>query len=215
MSYIQFSNFYLPLLFIAAAIALFYWRILSLADRWMSILLIVTIIQECISRFLAFQGNNFITFHIYTPIELFLISIYFDRSISFKRPYRVGIIVGVAGIILAAINTIFFQSVKGINSYFLIFEACVILSFCMLSFYRLLIRDNIIPRRMTHFWLTICFLFYSSLTFVIYGLYGAMIGHDTSLAKIFDLTLYFANLFLYFGIALVFFRYKKLIPSGE
>ena len=215
MSYILLSNFYLPLLFIAAAVASYYWRILSKADRWMCVLLIVTMLQECISRLLASSGNNFITFHIYTPVELFLISMYFDRSISFKKPYRVGSIVAGAGIILAIINALFFQSYKGINSYFLIFEACVILSFCMLSFYRLLIRDNIVPRKMTQFWLTICFLFYSSLTFVIYGLYGAMIGHDTSLAKIFDLMLYFANLFLYFGIALVFFRYKKLIPSGE
>lgn len=215
MNYIFLSNLYLPLIVIAAVISLSQWRILSEADKWMSILLVITIIQECVSRYMATKGNNFICFHIYTPVELFMISMYFDRSIGLRPPYRIGAIVGITGMILATVNLFYFQPFTQINSYLLMFEACVILSFCMLSFYRLLIRDNIYPGRMTHFWLTLCFLFFFSLTFVIYGLYGAMIGHDSSLAKIFDLTLYFANFSLYLGIGLVFFRYKKMIPSGE
>jgi hypothetical protein len=144
-----------------------------------------------------------------------LISLYFDRSIGFRKPFVIGISVGVAGIILSLVNALYFQSVRNINSYILLLEGCVIISFCMLSFYRLLIRDNIVPGKMAHFWFTICFLFYSTLTFVIYGLYGAMVGRGTTLATIFDVTLYFANLMLYSGIAIIFLRYKKLIPSGE
>lgn len=215
MSYVVFSNFYLPLLFFTAGISIYRWRILGKADKWMCILLITTLIQECLSRWLAFKGNNFIMFHIYAPVELFLISLYFDRSIRFRKPYVVSIVVGISGIILGVINTIYLQSYKQINSYMLLLEACVILSFCMLSFYRLLIREDIVPVKMAHFWLTICFLFYCSLTFAVIGLYGALVGANNTLAKIFDLTLYIANLLLYSGIAVVFIRYKKLIPSGE
>lgn len=206
---------YLPVLLTIALVALLQWKILTEADRWMAVLLAVTTLQECISWYFASKGNNFISYHIYTPTELFLISMYFDRSIGFKHAYRLGGIVAVSGFILATVNVLFFQKLNQFNSYFLMLEACAILSLCMLSFYKLLIRDNIIPGRMMQFWLTLCFLFYSSVTFVIYGLYGAMIGHHSSLSHIFTFTLFFANLSLYSGIGLVFLRYKKLIPSGE
>jgi hypothetical protein len=212
---IVFWILYLPLLLIVAGIALSKWKILSTADRWMAALLLVTVAQECLSRFLASNGNNFRSYHIYTPIELFFISMYFDRSIAFRHAYRLGGIIAVVGFILAFVNVLYFQPFDRFNSYFLMFEACVILSFCMLSFYRLLIRDDVVPGKMTQFWLTLCFLFYSSLTFVIYGLYGAMIGHKSSLSNIFGFTLFFANFSLYFGIGIVFSRYKKMIPSGE
>jgi len=60
-----------------------------------------------------------------------------------------------------------------------------------------------------------CFLFYWSLTYVNLGLFTVQIGRDDMLAKVFTWTLYLANLLFYFGLALVFLRYKKLIPSGE
>ncbi len=216
MSYEIFSNIYLPLLFITAGISIYRWRILSQADKWMCTLLIATVLSESIQRILAeYKGNNFVIFHFYTPLELLLISLYFDRSIKFRKPYVVALIIGTIGILLSTFNAFYLQDYRKINSYILLLEACIIISFCMLSFYRLLIRDNIVPVKMAHFWLTICFLFYSSLTFVIYGLYGAIVGNNSKLATVFNLSLWFANFFLYIGIAIVFIRYKKLIPSGE
>jgi hypothetical protein len=216
MSIILFESIYLPLLLLTAGIAFYRWRILSKADRWICTLLFITLLQESLSGYLGLMKKaNFATFHFYTAIELFLIALYFDRSIGFRRPYIVGICIGIAGIIVSAINTYFFQPMEKFNSYFLLFEQCVILSLCLLSFYRLLIRDNIVPSKMAHFWLTICFLFYSSLTYADNGLYGAMVGHNNVLSKILDWTRQIANILFYFGIALVFIRYKKLIPSGE
>jgi hypothetical protein len=71
MSYNLFSNIYLPLLCITAMLALYRWQVLSKADKWMSILMVITLVQECLSRYLAHKGNNFPTFHFYTPIELY------------------------------------------------------------------------------------------------------------------------------------------------
>jgi hypothetical protein len=140
---------------------------------------------------------------------------YFDRSVGFKRPYRFGLFVSAGGVILSLINTLFFQPYDQINSYFLLFEGCAIIGLCLLSFYRLLIREDVMPGKMVHFWITICFLFYSSLTYANLGLYGKIVGHDNQFAKIFSWTLLGANLLFYLGIAFVFLRYKKLIPSGE
>jgi len=217
MDFETFSIIYLTVLFITVGLAIYRWRILSTADRFMCLLLFATLIAEGFSNFLARTGNNFLTYHFYTPIELFLISLYFDRSIRFRRPYFIGLIVGISGIILSIINTSYFQPYDQFNSYILLLDACVIVIFCFLSFYRLLIKEDAVPVKMAHFWLTICFLFFSSFTFVFYGLYGTLVGqdHNSRLAYIFNYALWFSNLFLYIGIAIVFIRYKKLIPSGE
>lgn len=211
-----FSSFYLPLLFLTALLAIYRWQILSKADKWICVLLVVTLIQECISTYIGLiKLDNFFAYHVYTFIELFLIALYFDRSIGFRKPYFYGIIIGVTGIILSLVNTFYFQSTQKFNSYFLLFEQCVIISLCLLSFYRLLLREDVVPSKMTHFWVAICFLFYSSLTLANNGLYAAVIGYDTQLSRILNWTREIANLLFYLGIAVVFVRYKKLVPSGE
>lgn len=211
-----YSSLYLPLLLLTALLAIYRWKILSVADKWICVLLVVTLIQESVSVYLGLiHLDNFFTYHIYTFIELFLIALYFDRSIGFKPPNLNGIIIGICGMVLSLINTFFFQSTQKFNSYFLLLEQCVIIALCLLSFYRLLIREDIVPSRTAHFWLTICFLFYSSLTYANNGLYTAVVGYDTALSRILNWTREIANLLFYIGIALVFVRYKKLVPSGE
>ena len=211
-----FAYFYLPLLLFTAGIAVYRWRVLSIADKWMCVLMIATLIEESFSKYYASTIHyNFFTYHIYTLVELFLISLYFDRSIGFRKPYLIGIIIGACGVVLSLINTFYFQSTHTFNSYFLLFEGVIVLSFCLLSFYRLLIRDNIVPGKMAQFWLTICFMFYQSLAYANNGVYGALAGQNNLLSSILDWSRQIVNLLFYFGIALVFIRYKKLIPSGE
>jgi hypothetical protein len=210
------SILYQLLLLITAGYAVYRWELLSNADRWICVLLCLTLVQECIAGHLLFTyRNNFFTYHIYTPIELFVIVNYFVRSIGLGNSEYTGVWLGIAGIMLSLINSLLLQSFYQINSYYLLFEGLVVLGFCLISFYRLLIKDDVVPGRMVHFWITICFLFYWSLTYANLGLYGAQVGKNSLLTKIFDVTLYSANLLFYFGIALVFVRYKKLIPSGE
>jgi hypothetical protein len=68
---------------------------------------------------------------------------------------------------------------------------------------------------MAHFWFIICFLFYWSLTYANFGLYGAQLNSKNIVSVIFNFTLLAANYLFYIGIATIFLRYKKLIPSGE
>ena len=210
------SLFYQLLLLITAGCAVYRWELLSKADKWICVLLCLTLVQECIASHLRFTyRSNFFTFHIYTPIELFVIVNYFGRSIGLGNSKYTGVWLGLAAILISVVNTLFLQSFHQINSYYLLFEGLVVLGFCLLSFYRLLIKDDVVPGKMAHFWITICFLFYWSLTYANLGLYGALLGKNSLLTKIFDATLYSANLLFYFGVALIFVRYKKLIPSGE
>ncbi len=204
------------LLSVTVGIALSKWRRLSKADKWIGILLVATFIQEVIAGYLKInRKSNFFTYHFYTPVEIYLIAQYFDRSIDLKPKNRLAIIIGLVGGCFCLINTLFFQPLSKINSYDLLFEGSVVLGLSLLSFYRLLLREDVVPGKMAQFWLTICFLFYWSLTYANFGLYGGQIGRVSKLTQIFDSTLTIANLLFYIGIAIVFIRYKKLIPSGE
>lgn len=213
MNYFQ---LYVPLLFITFCIAVVQWKKLSKADRWICLLLIISFIQECVARYYHVKyRNNFPTFHVYTPIELSIIIIYFNSSIGFiKHRYFELSTFAICGI-LGFLNTRYIQSLYQFNSYYLLFEGCVVIGLCMLSFYRLLIREDIVPGRMAHFWFIICFLFYWSLTYANFGLYGAQLNSETIVATIFNFTIQAANFLFYIGIATIFLRYKKLIPSGE
>lgn len=204
------------LLLITVVIVFRRWRVLSTADKWICILLTLTFIQETVAQYLrVYVRNNFLTFHIYTPIELFIIINYFDRSVQIIKGRYIGIYLGLAAVAVSLIDTIFFQPINTINSYYLLFEGIVVIGLCMLSFYKLLVKEDVVPRKMVVFWVTVCFLFYWCLSYIDFGMWVATIDRNTLFAKILGQALYFANILFYLGIATVFYRYKKLIPSGE
>jgi hypothetical protein len=216
ISHIDRRSVYLSALSILTIATLFRWRLLSIADRWIAVLILATLTQEFAAAYLAlYYSKNLWTFHVYTPIEVGIICMYFDRSMRFRKPYLYGGIIAAFSILLSGLNTWKLQPINTFNSYFLLYEGCLVIVFCLLSFYKLLIRDDVIPVRMAHFWLTICFLLYWSLTFANLGLFARVPPEKAFLRNIFIWTLYCANLLFYFGIITVFARYKKLIPSGD
>jgi hypothetical protein len=210
------QKLYLLLLIVTFGISLFRWKILSQADRWICLLLFLTFVQEC-AAYLCYKryGTNLITFHIYTPIELSVIILYFNASLKISKNPLFGVVTTLVCILLAIINIRFFQHLDAFNSYYLLLEGCVVIGLCLLSFYKLLIREEVIPNRMVHFWLIICFLFYWSLTYANFGLYSESVKVGGTVDWIFNIALNSANYLFYLGIATVFIRYKKLIPSGE
>jgi uncharacterized membrane protein len=192
------------------------WKILSAPDKWIGVLLPITLVQELLEGYYMYNYKpNFFTYHIYTPIEVFIIVNYFLRSSRIQNDKQVGFIAGVGAVVLSVVNTVLFQPIDQINSYYLLFEGTVVIGLCMLSFYKLLVREDVIPRKMVVFWVTVCFLFYWCLSYTNLGLWGAVIGQATLFAKILRWALFFANMLFYLALAIVFARYKKLIPSGE
>lgn len=207
---------YLILLVISFGAGLSNFRTLSKADRLICLLLALTIIQESAATFMRLQyHNNFPTFHIYTPIEVSVIILYFFEASGLKYKLLISSILIIVSISLSIINTIFFQPYNTFNSYFLLYEGCVVVSLSLMSFFRLLLRDDIVPSKMVQFWLSMCFLIYWSLAFVDLGMFSVQISRTQTLARIFTWVLYSSNLLFYIGIAGVFIFYKKLIPSGE
>ncbi|MEO6832754.1 MAG: hypothetical protein ABI378_09735 [Chitinophagaceae bacterium] len=207
---------YIILLLSACICSWIRWPILKKADRWICLLLSLTVIEESLAEyFKIYFRNNSVIYHIYTPIELFIICIYFDLSLKITKPYRLAFLIGIPGIIVSAFITIYIQPYYKFNSYFLLIEGLVIVSLCLLAFYKLLLREDIVPKMMAQFWLTISFLLYWSVTYISLGLFSGEVNNIDFVAKIIAWTLYIPNFLFYVSLMIVFIRYKKLIPSGE
>ena len=207
---------YIILLVSTFATGVYRWVRLSTADKWLCALLGLTIVQESIAYIFESQfHDNFYTYHFYTPIELLLIAMYFDRTIKILPPYYLGLGIGLSGVVLSVLNSIFLEPLYKMNTHFLLFEGWVVIILCLFSFYNMLVRERIRLVNMSQFWITLCFLFYYSLTYMNFGLYGSVVGKQTDFGKFFALALYVTNLVFYIGINATYARYTKLVPSGE
>lgn len=192
------------------------WKIFARTDRWLVLLMGITIVQEACAYFFSMRfRSNLITYHVYSPVEFFIICSYFNGTVRLLKRRHAGIIIGVAGIVIAVLNTLLLQPLSSINSYYLLFEGCLIIILCQFSLLQILMNEEANPYRLMSFWITVCFLFYWSITFAGWGLYGILVQRHLTAGPVVDMVLYLSNLIFYIVIACIFFNYSRLIPSGE
>ncbi len=190
------------------------WNMLYKADKIITILMGLTLVQE-LAAYLCFKifRNNMFTYHIYSPVEFFLICLYFNTSSAFLKRTNIGIIIGVAGVVLSIINSWYFQPLNTFNSYYLLFEGTVIIILCLFSLCEILLADIPDFRKRSYFWITLALMFYWSVTYTGWGIYNLLDAGRSSLYIISERIIYTANLMFYLGIAAIFFNYHKLISS--
>jgi hypothetical protein len=195
----------------SAALAMFRWERLSRADKYVAILLSIAFWNEIVSFIMALTvKNNYPLLHIYSPVELGLVCGYFSESIPALRKRSVGFKLSLIGLLLATINASYLQPPYVFNSYFLLIEGSIIISLSLYSFYAILMRDDeVVPYPYTIFWVSIILLLYWSLTVAGFGLYQFLFENP-----IINNVLYMSSVLFYLSLAIVFFNYRKLIPSG-
>ena len=186
------------------------WKKLDKGSRIIVLLLCCTIIFESTSLlFIRAFNNNRPILHIFSPIELLIICIYFNETIELLKKYRLGWWFGFLGLSVGLATSIFLQSIWNVNSIFLIFEAFAIILLCIFSFYQLLLkRLDIIGN--IRFWVSSLLLFYWSSVFLYWGFNSYF---ESNLQQYSDLAYYglgFVNMIMYLGFALIFFNYKKM-----
>lgn len=202
------------LLFLTVIATVIRWKELRNTDRIIGFFILLAGFGELASYFLIkFVGSNYFFSHIYSPIELFVLCFYFNQSILSFRKRNLGIYIGIVGIIVSLIDSIFFQNpFTSLNSYFLLFEASVIIVLCLISFFQILMDEERMPYNFAHFWITIGLLFFWCSTFTGWGLFS-LLGRSEALS-LFTMLLRCIQWILYGALLLVLIRYKKLIPSG-
>lgn len=154
-------------------------------------------------------------YHVYSPVELLLVSFYFNESVLMLKKRNWGLLIGLSGIVAAIINAFIFQPVTTINFNFLLLEGTIISVFCLLSFHQIVLDEKFIVTALTQFWVTSLLLIYWCLTYTGWGVF-MLAEHDQSiLRQTFHKILVGSNLLFYMGFVSIFLFYKKLIPSGK
>ena len=212
---IRFFSYYILLVAICIAGGA-QWNKVSRADKWMIVLAAITAINEPITYWAKIRyHNNLLFYNCYTPFEFLCYCMYFNNSLPLLKKYGIGVYVGILGFVLAVINTLAFQPIHTVNSYFLLFEGTVIIIFCLISFYRMFLKAVEVPYRQAHFWFVLCMLLFWSTAFTGFGLWAILNEKDRPINRIFDAIILMDTYLLYGGMSIIFIRYKKLVPSGE
>lgn len=216
MSYFTSYMSYLAVIVIAAVISLVKYRQLDKASKIFSIMLIMTLISEVMAYVIAkYYRNNFPVYHFFAPIQLFLVGLYFNYSIESFRRKRIGIYIGIIGLLFGVFNTLFLQPIKTFNSYFLLFEGLCTIFMCLYAFNKMFVNEDIDILKSHHFWFTFILLTFWSITYVNWGVREFI--RYKMLEMIFSVgnVLWVVNVLTYSGIAFVFLFYRKNIVQRE
>jgi hypothetical protein len=160
------------------------------------------------------HANNMPTYHVYSPIELLLISTYYHLSHSRDYIRFVTVIIGISGLIISILITLFLQNIYTPNTYFLLIEAVFIIVLSLLSLYKLVLAEESTPFRMVHFWVSLCLFMYWSITLAGFGMLNVLSDPSQPISKAVTAVTQTANLLFYSALLIIFIRYKKLIPSS-
>lgn len=215
MEYLIRLYVYLGILTLTTVLGAIRFRTLDKGGRVICLLLVLTLISESIAYLLAFKtGSNIIVYHIYNPIEFFLLSLYFNFTIDIFRRKHVGIYIGFFALLMGVLNSLYIQPITEFNTYYLLFEGLCIISISLFSFYQLMLKDTYTsPVADPHFRISFLLLFYWCITFISWGVYEMV---DTAKSNyIIGLILWTANIIFYLGVAIVFLLYKRKPVAGE
>lgn len=160
---------FLPIL-IAVIIAFLNRKALSKPQRWIFLLTTVALVFQLASYFLwRNQINNLPLLHVYTPIELVLIVIFF-RSLSKDNAFRMILnFMALLFVVSCAVNVLYFQSVFEMNGVMRGLESLIVISLSI-WFWIKIMRELKIERLLNSplFWFNTGFLVYFSVNFILF-----------------------------------------------
>lgn len=209
--YVEYYS-YLTLVFIAFITSVISWGRETRGDCILSCLLLMTFVSELIGMILARKyQNNLFLFHFFAPIQFLFIGWYFYVIDTTLRRKRVGIYIIVLGITASLINTLFIQKIHQFNSYYILFEGFIVIAMTLHFFYILLLKDNVLLFRSKHFWIAVIFLFFWSITYTYWALFGAIVTYANEYGPSFGALLRYANIITYAALSIIFILNKKQI----
>ncbi len=130
-----YHSFYYSALILTACISLLLLHKADPPFRWLALLVIITVVSECIAKYLGYKyGNNSIDYHIFTPIEYFFYANIFYRFFKHKK-WSVFLISSVVLLVLLEfLNTKYLQSLQEDNTNIMMLENILLVFLSLMLF---------------------------------------------------------------------------------
>jgi hypothetical protein len=205
---------YCACLFTALLIGIARYKYIDNAMRVIIVLLLVTSISEILS-FVVVQSKEYtiryMIYHFYGIIQMFLQILFFIYAINNRESKKMIIVNAVACLSICILNIIFFQPINTLNSNILILESLTIITLSLYFIY-LIIKKDIVGNIFTHphFWIAIFFLILWSSTFFFWAFIRILYRSQWQYRDLIMHTHAIVNVFVYAGIAAIFFFYPKM-----
>jgi hypothetical protein len=191
--------FFLILFVLNIMLGIYRFKVLRFQSRLILFLVIFTLITEICNYFSAkYLGTNFPSIHIYTAVELLVLSIayYYELKIVNKKGYFTMVIFY---LLFCLGNAFFFQPAwTHLNSYAQLLESIFFTYLALLFFYQFIKGDNKYPLyQYSFFWINVGFLIYLIGNLLFSGLYNRYIENHEIAKGLFQWLSSSFNIFLY------------------
>jgi hypothetical protein len=195
------------------------WRFnkIDKGSKVLAVLVCCALINEGVGYYLASKyHNNLPLYTVYSLLEFFILSFYFNNVIDVFVRKDIGIYIGIIGICLGVLNLLFIQHIDSFNSYFLLFEGLSVIGMSLFAFFRLLLtHDNLKFYKYHHFWFISILIFFWSITFLSWGLYDYINQQLLQSASKINASLMTVSAFTYCCLGVVFLLYPKMNSINE
>ncbi|MCF8448720.1 MAG: hypothetical protein K9G49_02515 [Taibaiella sp.] len=169
-------------------------------------LLCIMLISECATRIFSKAP----IYHVYTVVELWMITIYFLQTTVKKMVSALTIAATIVYPTLAILNVAWAEDPSTLNAHSITVESFAVIVMSLYALYKILINDSIDNLfKHVHFWLWTCFLTYFSSTFFFWSTIKILYKiHSTGYVfAVFSQII--MNILVYLAILLIFIFYPK------
>ena len=195
---------YLGVILLAIASGLYKLKLIDSASKILLLLLCLTLASEISSHWaaLVFKNNMFV-YHVFAPIQLIVVGMYFDNILEGFKKKRKATIIGIIASFAAVLNTVFFQPLQILNSNFLLLEGLIIMALALYTFQLILANESINIFQYRHFWMIVILIFFWSVTYTTWALYSVLGVRKLFVIPYVSYTLWAVNIITYAAIGFV------------
>lgn len=209
-----YHTFYYLSLLICVVVSLSTMSKLNPGFRWLSILVVLTLIVEIVAKYAAYyiDTTNSAVYHVFTPIEFLFYTLVYISLVNDKKWTKVFIFCWIFLLFSEIINTIYVQPLDLSNTNVMIMESVMLVFYSLVLFLKIkesMEYDNLLEEGI--FWFNSMMLIYYAANILIWGFHSIKIYNLTNPPTlIYDVNLILSGvLYLVLSFAL-FLNYKSV-----
>jgi hypothetical protein len=188
------------------------YRKLDIGLRLFWLLNCSSLLSETLAYFSALRFmHNVGIYAVSSIVGAFVSCLYFNFSVAILRKYHIGIIAGVISILIGVVLNFFIQSVRHFPSYFLHYQALLIIAMSMFALTRMLqTYDYFDVWREPHFWICTHLIFFWSTTYFFWTLFEYYTVRLHKQHMYIALCMFLVNFICNTAAAIIFFLAPKM-----
>lgn len=207
-----YHSFYYSFLIIAATFCTLYFNKVDKAFRWLSFLVIITLLSELTAKYISIglHKPNSIVYHIFTSVEYGMYAVIYKMFFNNSKRWNTFLIVSFIVLAISEIfNTVYLQPLLVSNTNIMIAESVLLVALSLGLFIRIRetpVYNNILKEGV--FWFNSAVLVYYSFNILVWGFHNIKIYQLKNPPNIiYNINLLFSGLLYLVYAASVFLNY--------